>query len=119
MRRSGTGSGGGYGSRNVRHTSNPKVEPRAYARNPGAVAQYGVHVGNHVTTLGGSESSYKGEPDTMRRGYQNPVGPTSMALSGPGSGRTIYKTGTQCQTGPVNPGSPGLPSTRGQWPDSK
>jgi hypothetical protein len=111
--------GGGLHSRNVRHSTAPKVEPKAYGRNPGAVAQYGEHVGDHRTAYGGGRTRYKGEPDTMTRGYQNPVGPTSMALSGPGSGRTIYKTGTQCQTGPVNKGLPGLPSTRGQWPDSK
>jgi hypothetical protein len=93
--------GGGLHSRNVRHSTAPKVEPKAYARNPAAVAQYGAHVGNHRTSFGGSETRYKGEPDTMRRGYQNPVGPTSMALSGPGAGRTVMKSGTQCQTGPV------------------
>ena len=103
--------GGGLHSKVVKHSTNPKVEPKAYGRNPGAVAQYGAHVGNHRTAFGGGQTRYKGEPDTMKRGYQNPVGPTSMALSGPGSGRTIYKTGTQDQHGNVA-GSP-RPQGRG------
>jgi hypothetical protein len=107
--------GGGLHSRVVKHSTNPKVEPRAYARNPGAVAQYGALVGNHATH--GRESSYRGEPDFVRRGYNAPVGPTNLAQSGPGAGRTVMKSGSQCQTGPVNKGLPGLPSTRGQWPD--
>lgn len=105
MRRSGTGSGGGYGSRNVRHTSNPKVEPRANARNPAAVAQYGALVGDHITNK--SSTGYRGEPDYVRKGYSNPVGPTNMALSGPGAGRTIYgQSGSQGTHGATNPGSP-------------
>jgi hypothetical protein len=105
MRRSGTGSGGGYGSRTVKHTTAAKVEPRAYARNPGAVAQYGALVGDHVTRAG--SSGYRGEPDpTMRRGYNNPVGPTNMALSGPGAGRKIYGSGSQQMYGSGGPEKP-------------
>jgi hypothetical protein len=111
--------GGGLHSRNVRHSTAPKVEPKAYGRNPGAVAQYGNHPGNHVTSYGGSKTSYKGEPDTMKRGYQNPVGPTNMALSGPGAGREVMRSGGQGTHGQPAAGMPGLPSTRGQWPDSK
>ena len=107
--------GGGLHSRNVRHSSAPKVEPKAYARNPGAVAQYAQHVGNHITHSG--RTDYKGDPDFTRKGYSPPVGPTSFSNIGPGKGRTIYASGTQCQTGPVNKGLPGLPSTKGQWPD--
>jgi hypothetical protein len=106
MRRSGQGSGGGYGSRVVAHTKAPKVEPRAHARNPGAVAQYGAHVGNHRTAYGGGRTRYKGEPDFTRAGYSPPVGPTdNVKAVGVGGGRTIYEHGTQCQTG-TNPGSP-------------
>src|SRR6516165_5298217 len=97
--------GGGLHSRNVRHTTAPKVEPRAYARNPGAAGQYGQAQGSHVTR--GEESKYRGEPDpTMRRGYNNPVGPTNMALSGPGAGREVLRSGGQGTHGSVNPGNP-------------
>ena len=116
MRRSGTGSGGGYGSRNVRHVSAPKVEPRSHARNPARVAQYGQMQGSHITH--GKESSYRGDPDFTRKGYSPPVGPTdNVKAVGVGGGRTVMKSGSQCQTGPVAKGEGGLPSTKGQWPD--
>jgi hypothetical protein len=104
MRRSGTGSGGGYGSRNVKHVTAPKSEPKPHARNPARVAQYGAMVGNHATHQGKS-TPYRGEPDFTRSGYSPPVGPTSFSNVGPGGGRTIYEHGTQCQTG-TNPGNP-------------
>jgi hypothetical protein len=97
--------GGGLHSKVVKHSTNPKVEPRAYARNPGAAGQYGQSQGSHVTR--GEESKYRGEPDpTMRRGYNNPVGPTNMALSGPGAGREVLRSGGQGTHGGTNPGSP-------------
>jgi hypothetical protein len=96
----------GIRSKNVRHTTAPKVEPRPHARNPAAVAQYGAHVGSHVTTLGGQSSKYRGEPDFTRSGYSPPQGPTdNVKAVGVGGGRTIYEHGTQCQTG-TNPGNP-------------
>jgi len=89
--RSGHRPGGGIASKNTRHTTAPKVEPRAHARNPGAVAQYGAHVGNHRTAYGGGRTRYKGEPDFTRQGYSPPQGPTSLANNGPkGQGRVIY-----------------------------
>ena len=119
-RNSGHRPGGGIASTVVRHSTNPKSEPKPHARNPAKVGQWGQMQGNHATALGGSRTPYKGEPDFTRQGYSPPVGPTSLANNGPKcEGRTIYKTGTQCQTGAVNPGKPGLPSTRGQWPDAK
>ena len=104
MRRSGQGSGGGYGSRVVRHVTAPKTEPRPHARNPARVAQYGALVGDHVTNKG--STGYKGDPDFTRKGYSPPVGPTdNVKAVGVGGGRTIYEQGTQCQTG-TNPGNP-------------
>jgi len=85
--------GGGLHSRNVRHSSAPKVEPKAYARNPGAVAQYGQHVGDHTTNRPQS-TGYRGDPDTTKRGYQNPVGPASFNTIGPGKGRDVHSSGT-------------------------
>ena len=120
--RSGHRPGGGLHSRVVKHSSNPQSEPKAYARNPAAVAQYGELVGNHRTTFGGSETRYKGEPDTMRKGYRPPVGPTSFSNTGVGGGRTIYKSGSQCQTGAANPGNAPAKSTdilRQFGPDSR
>jgi hypothetical protein len=102
--------GGGLHSRVVRHTTAPKVEPKAYGRNPAAVGQYGEMQGNHVTST--VNTNYRGDPDTMRRGYQNPVGPSSMALSGPGAGREVMKSGAQGTHGATNPGSP-MPQGRG------
>jgi hypothetical protein len=106
MRRSGTGSGGGYGSRPVRHVTAPKAEPRPHARNPARVAQYGNAVGSHATEFGGRDTTYRGEPDFTRAGYSPPQGPTdNVKAVGVGGGRTIYEHGTQCQTG-TNPGNP-------------
>jgi len=108
--RSGHRPAGGLHSRNVRHVSAPKSEPKPHARNPARVAQYGAMVGNHATHQGKS-TNYRGEPDFTRKGYSPPQGPTSFNNIGPGGGRTIYEHGTQCQTGSVA-GSP-RPAGRG------
>jgi hypothetical protein len=69
------------------------------------VAQWGALVGNHATHQGKS-SNYKGDPDFTRRGYSPPQGPTdNVKAVGVGGGRTIYASGSQCQTG-TNPGNP-------------
>jgi hypothetical protein len=91
---------GGLHSRQVRHTTAPKVEPRARAINPSAVNQLGNFVGDHVTHRGDS-TGYRGEPLVRGSGYNNPVGPSSMALSGPGAGREVMKSGQQSQHGGV------------------
>jgi hypothetical protein len=66
----------------------------------------GNHVGDHITHGKGAGTGFRGEDLIRGPGYNNPQGPTSFNNNGPGGGRTIYKTGTQCQTGPVNPGNP-------------
>ena len=103
--------GGGLHSRVVRHSTAPKVEPRAHAKSPGGVSQYGAHVGDHATSHGGSATGYRGDPVNIGRGYQNPVGPTNMALSGPGAGREVMRSGGQGTHGSVA-GSP-RPQGRG------
>jgi hypothetical protein len=106
MRRSGTGSGGGHGSRPVTHTRAPKAEPKAHAIDPGAVSQIGI-------------SHFLGR-DELRdgKGYATPVGPTdNVAACGVGGGRDVHRSGSQGLHGKVDPGMPGLPSTKGQWPD--
>jgi hypothetical protein len=100
MRRSGTGSGGGFGSNKVTHRNAPKVEPRAHGINPGGVAQLGTSIGNHVTKS--SSSSYRGDPWGAGRGYSPPVGPTdNVAACGVGKGRTVHASGSQGQQGPI------------------
>ena len=115
--RSGHRPAGGLHSRNVRHSTAPKVEPRSRAINPGGVNMLGNHVGDHITHSKGAGTGFRGEDLIRGPGYNNPVGPTSFSNIGPGKGRTVYASGTQCQTGTPDRGQPGLPSTKGQWPD--
>jgi hypothetical protein len=115
---SGNQKGGGYGSR--QHTE-VKVRTGSGARSAsvGGVGQIGASQGRHLTNR--DDSNYRGEPLHAGRSF-NPVKyGNEIALnskSAPGQGRTIYKTGSQGTQGSVNPGAPGLPSTRGQWPDT-
>ena len=104
MRRSGTGSGGGLGMNKVTHRNAPKVEPKAHAKNPGGVAQYGSAVGNKVTSVTG-HTPYRGDPVNIGRGYQ-PPGMISDPVKavGVGGGRTIHHCGSQSTHGPTNPG---------------
>src|SRR6516164_11573146 len=104
-RNSGHRPGGGLHSRVVKHSSNPKVEPKPHARNPATVAQYGALVGNHATHQGKS-TPYRGEPDFTRAGYSPPQGPTSFSNIGPGGGRKIYGSGSQQQYGSGGPAKP-------------
>jgi hypothetical protein len=104
MRRSGSGSGGGYGSRNVKHVIASKVEPRSKAIREPAVGQIGGSYGDHTTNQG--ETGWRPGPLYGGRGYNNPVGPTNMALSGPGAGREILRSGGQGTHGATNPGNP-------------
>jgi hypothetical protein len=106
MRRSGVGSGGGYGSN--KNVSTP-VRTGSGSRevHPGYAGQLGQAQGSHVT--GERDSSYRGEKMYGGRGM-NPVPyGNQVALNvkggGPGTGRTIYHCGTQDQHGNVA-GSP-------------
>jgi hypothetical protein len=104
MRRSGTGSGGGFGSRNVKHVTAPKVEPKPYAKRPAGAAAIGTSYGDHVTHRGNS-TGYTGERLDRGRGYAPPQGPTNMALAGPGAGREVMRSGGQAMHGAANPGN--------------
>jgi hypothetical protein len=97
-RNSGHRPAGGLHSRNVKHTTAPKVEPRARAMNPGGVNQLGNHIGDHATHSGKS-TGYRGDPFVRRPGYNAPVGPTNMMPSGPGAGRQIFGGGSQAVHG--------------------
>ena len=81
------------------------------------VAQLGQMQGNHATNKGAT--NYKGV------GLIGPKSPISVPLGnevalnvgggGPGTGRTIYKTGTQCMTGAPDKGDP-TPKAKELWP---
>jgi hypothetical protein len=106
MRRSGHGSGGGHGMNKVSHVRAPKAEPKPHAIDPSATAQIGI-------------SRFSGR-DELRsgKGYATPVGPTdNVAAVGVGGGRKIYASGSQSTHGSVDRGMPGMPSTKGEWPD--
>ena len=108
MRRSGQGSGGGLGMNKLVHRPHGKTEPVANKYRPQGVSQWGQMQGSHVTREG--DSNYRGEPKRGGRGYE-PPGMISDPVKavGVGGGRTIYSSGSQCQTGAANPGSPRPP----------
>jgi hypothetical protein len=115
--------GGGYGSRP--HVEKPvKTGSGSHSTRPAGTAQIGYAVGDHTTNRPGS-SGYKGEKlHSPERNFQ-PVKfgnelATNVGKGGPGAGRTLYgQSGQQGCHGQPAQGAPGLPSTRGQWPDSK
>jgi hypothetical protein len=94
-------SGGGIQSRQVSHRHEPKVEPKAHKANVASGAQQGLSTQFPKAPLQQGPGS----------GYEpKPMGPTGVpgkynaATSGPGSGRTVYRSGSQSTYGPVNPG---------------
>jgi len=93
MRKSGTGSGGGLGSRVVK--SGPgarKVEPRAQGIRPGHVGQTGMALGDHATDAGGRKLHPAVSAKTP--GYNPPVGANINSKP------TVYgNSGTQAQHG--------------------
>src|SRR5262249_13185174 len=112
----------GISSKNVVH---PSVRTGSGSRGtrPAGVSQIGTSFGNHVTPHGGSQTPYRGEKLHHDRSFQPVKFGNEVALNvgkgGCGTGRTIHGTGSQGQHGTADRGMPGLPSTRGQWPDSK
>jgi hypothetical protein len=113
--------GGGLGSRVVREVG-VRTGTSARVMSPRGVSQIGSSMGNHVT-----ESGKKGQSVEPVRGAALPAGlsvplgnalATNVAGGGPGKGRNLYgQSGSNKTYGPTNPGVPGLPSTKGQWPD--
>jgi hypothetical protein len=86
-----SGGGGGYGS-SVRSNA-PKVEPKSKAISPGGVSQAGV------------STAFKKENVVFGRGYEPAPMPATgvkgtfnSASQGPGSGRTVYGSGSQSPT---------------------
>jgi hypothetical protein len=91
-------AGGGHGSRQIKNSSAPKVEPKPYAMSPAASEQLWTSLGNHATVqqtkgvLPGAGVPLKSGP-----GY-SAKGPTPT-VAGPGGGRTVHKSGSQAMHG--------------------
>jgi hypothetical protein len=106
MRRSGVGSGGGHGSKNV--VRKPvKTGAGAKAAHLGGVSQLGNKVGDHITNKSGT--GYRGDPLFAGPGYNPSKYGNEVALNvgagGPGKGRETMPCGSQGQHGDVA-GSP-------------
>jgi hypothetical protein len=107
-------SGGGIQSRQyVTSRSGVKVEPEAKAASAAGVAQQGL------------STAFKKEPLFEGRGYTpKEMAPTGIAnsrfnsaASGPGSGRTIYSSGSQSPTPTARPMPPGRDTLSEYGPD--
>jgi hypothetical protein len=120
---SGNRKGGGSESRVVREVP-VRVGNRSDVVNPRGVSQVGHSLGNHV-----AESARKGRPvENVYAGRLPAGGPGGVPLGnakaldvgkgGPGAGRDVSRSGSNCVTGPVNPGLGRITDTRGQWPDT-
>jgi hypothetical protein len=104
---SGNQKGGGYGSR--QHVEKPvRTGTGSRSTNPGGVGQIGQSQGSHVTR--GEESNYRGDPLHSGRSFQPVPFGNEVALNvkggGCGTGRTIYKTGSQGTQGQPAAGNP-------------
>ena len=110
MRRSGTGSGGGYRMNKHVESRAPKAEPRANRVREPAVGQIGGSYGDHVTNKG--ETGWRPGSLYGGRGYE-PPGMISDPVKavGVGGGRTIYKSGFQDQHGQPAQGNPPAKNT--------
>ena len=107
MSKGGNQKGGGYGSR--QHVEKPvRTGTGSRSTNPGGVGQLGIKQGDHVTR--GGSSGYRGDPLHSGRSFQPVKFGNEVALNvgkgGCGTGRTIYKTGSQGLQGNVAPGNP-------------
>jgi hypothetical protein len=97
-------SGGGISSNKVTSSKSAwKVEPKAQAVSPAGVNQMSL------------STQFRKDPLAQGAGYSTkPMGSTGIAnarfnsaSAGPGSGRTIYKSGSQSPTPPAKPVRPG------------
>jgi hypothetical protein len=110
--KSGNQKGGGFGSRQHVETK-VRTGTGSRATTPGYVGQLGNKQGDHVTR--GGSSGYRGEPMHSGRSFQPVPFGNEVALNvgkgGCGTGRTIYKTGSQGMAGQPAAGNP--PAQRG------
>jgi hypothetical protein len=113
--------GGGIASK--QHVSIPvRTGSGPRSARPAGVAQIGTSIGDHITNK--SDTGYRGERMHNDRTFQPVPFGNEVALNvgkgGCGTGRTIYgQSGSQGQHGAPDRGEPGLPSTKGQWPDRR
>ena len=110
MRRSGTGAGGGAGmNKNV--TPGVKYGPkRTNVISPGGVSQMGTAIGGkmrgegrHTSQSAAVNIEQRKAPLPVQHGNQVAL---NVGKGGPGTGRTIYASGSQATQGPVAPGNP-------------
>jgi hypothetical protein len=106
MKKSGTGSGGGIGSKNVVHKPVITGKPASGVR-PGWASQIGSAIGDHITDHGGRNLSYRGEEMKLPRG---PAGGNAalgnqlvnnVGKGVPGTGREVFKAGSQGTSSPT------------------
>lgn len=111
---------GGIKSRNVTERPVRYGQP-AQEKFVRGVSQIGSSMGNHITERRGTvdpREPVRGGP--LSGGLNVKLGnQTSKECGqGPGGGRVVHRTGSQGMQGSPAPGNPGLPSTRGEWPDT-
>jgi hypothetical protein len=115
---SGTRRPGGYGS-SVNKNVGVRYGAVAKPSSPGGVSQIGSSMGNHATGSGKLNRSVIGM-DGGKTPISVPLGnqlATNVGGGGPGTGRQLLgKSGTQCQTGPANPGQPNAGANKKIFP---
>src|SRR5262249_46805654 len=111
-------SGGGARLNKVKNVRQGSREtPRVRAANVKAVSELGYSRGNHATNTG--DFPFKREQFYEGKSFQPvPMGNTLTVdkKPGPGAGRNVYPTSTQCQHGPAVKGvsdyAPDVPATK-------
>jgi hypothetical protein len=119
---SGNQKGGGYGSRQHVEKS-VKTGTGSKGTRPGGAESIGKSYGKHVTNKG-NDTGYRGPQFYTGKQFQSGVKfgnevSLNVGKGGPGTGRDIHPAGGQGCHGTPDRGKPGLPSTRGQWPDER
>jgi len=113
--------GGGIKSR-VNVSVGQRLGSGSKAINHAGVAQIGQRQGNHFTEPGrdgrmqsryGGVDMYSAGPGFNKVKYGNEVA-KNVGGGGPGTGRTIYASGSQCRTGAADPGN--TPQAKTLWP---
>jgi hypothetical protein len=114
--------GGGPNSRQVKEVGYRTGAGSREIR-PGGVGQIGSSIGNKATDKGrilrGGVEPVVGTTRPISDGkFGNEVS-LNVGKGGPGTGRNLWgKSGSQCTTGPVNPGLGRIANTKGSWPDT-
>jgi hypothetical protein len=102
-------AGGGLGSKVNREVGN-RLGKGAQEMRVRGVSQYGQSISNKITDGG----MVKGVPSERVQGARLPAGLSvplgnevalNVGIGGCGTGREVMRSGSQCTTGPVNPGA--------------